>query len=149
LMHSYTFLGNAGQFVSVSADDRDHGAAVRLTGPDGSQIENPGLSIFDPQPPEARVNRILPVDGVYVVEAAGNDNITVQVQTCPMITTAPGVVTGAFEDSDCEFSDGRKYDVYTFDGPPTHERRVASLTLPHDIGRIIRLSAEGMQTPIY
>ncbi len=154
---SYGFIGKAGQFVSVSMTSQDVDPAVRLVAPDGSKIYNDN-DLFVPQTTDARINRILPVDGVYFVEvstslASGPVDLTpplpgfsVQVQTCPTTAAVPGIISGSFQNSDCELTPGRKYDVYTFAGPAAPGQRAASI-LPPINGCVVGLNAQGLQTP--
>jgi hypothetical protein len=154
---SYALAGTAGQFVSVSMISPDVDAAVRLLGPDGSQIYN-DTDLFDPNTTDARVNRILPASGTYFVEVSASPTggavdvtpplpgFTVQAQTCPTVSAVPGTVSGAFQDADCELTPGRKYDVYTFTVPAVPGQGVASIAPPNN-GCIVGLYAEGLETP--
>lgn len=154
---SYAYTGSAGQFVNVSMTSPDVDAAVRLLGPDGSQIYNDN-DLFDSSTTDARLARILPVDGTYFVEVSSSlssgpvdlspppPGFTVQVQTCPTVPAVPGTVAGAFQDADCELTPGWKYDVYTFAGPAAPGQQAVSL-LPPTNGCLVGLYAEGVQVP--
>ena len=157
-VRSYGFVGNAGDFVSISMTSSEVDAAVKLLGPDGSQLYNDD-DLFDAMTTDARVNRILPVSGTYFVEVSTSPSsgpvdltppppgFTVQVQRCPTIPVpAQTLVTGAFEDSDCELAPGRKYDVYTFSGPIGGAQRAASIAPPSN-GCVLGLLAQGVQAP--
>ena len=157
---TYVMGGTAGQFVSIAMSSADLDAFVRVFAPDGTQVSNDN-DLFDGFTSNARVNRILPLDGSYIIEVSsslsqGAPDLTVspppaftlQARTCATTAVAPGTVSGTFQDSDCELAPGRKYDVYTFAGPlgPTPAPRVASL-LPPSNGCVVALLSEGPQTP--
>ena len=155
---SYVFAGTAGDFVSVSMTSSDVDAAVRLLGPDGSQVYNDD-DLFVLGSTDARVNRILPASGLYIVEVSTSLNdgavdltpplpsFKIQVQKCattPVAAQQP--MTGTFQAADCELTPGRKYDVYTFAGPAATQPQAVSL-LASNNACVVGLYAEGLQTP--
>lgn len=157
--HTYSLVGTAGKFVSVSLTSNDVDASVRVFAPDGSQVANDN-DLFDASTTNARANRVLPVDGTYLVEVSSSvdqgavdvtasppPRFTLQAKSCPTQLVSPGTISGAFEDSDCQLPTGEKYDVYVFAGNGAPGlARVASI-LPPSNGCVVALLAGGQQTP--
>jgi len=154
---TYALNGTAGGFVSILMSSSDVDSFLRLFAPDGSVVENDN-DLFSPSTPDARVNRILPVDGTYFVEVSTSrrqpgidviDSIpefTLESTTCDTQPAAPPAIGGVFEGTDCEVTGGRKFDVYTFDGGSGPVPGVASVLPPSD-GCVVALLAEGPQAP--
>jgi pre-peptidase len=153
---TYVFDGMAGQFVTTTVSSKDIDAFVRVFAPDGSRIENDD-DPFEAATSDARANRILPVDGRYIVEVSASVGqgavdiattpppaYSVRAQVCSTATVSSGSVSGAFQDSDCELSSGQKFDVYTF---AAGARPRAATILPPNNGCALGLFAEGPQTP--
>jgi hypothetical protein len=153
---TYAFLGSEGQFVTTTLTSADVDAFVRVFGPDGSRVENDN-DPFNAFATDARVNRILPTDGTYIVEVSANVNrgavnlntnpppgFTVRARQCATSAAAPGSVAGAWQTADCELTGGRKFDVYTL--TPSAAQRVASVSAPVG-GCALGLMAEGPQLP--
>jgi hypothetical protein len=153
---SYAVSGTAGQFVTAAVSSNDFDPFVRVLGPDGSKVENDN-NLFD-STSTARVNRILPADGTYFVEAsAGPDAVvnitsspppafTVQAQTCATTPAQTGTITGTFTAADCRFADGRRFDVFRFPGVDPTAPRFATISPPAN-GCVVGLMAEGPQVP--
>jgi hypothetical protein len=130
---------------------------IRLFGPDGSRVENDN-DLFEPQSSDARVNRVLPIDGTYVVEVSAAPDgsgvnpaatpppaFTVRARTCQTTAAAPGVVNGTWQDADCDLTGGRKVDVYTLAAGATPEAVTLS---PPSNGCVVALLATGVQAPL-
>jgi len=153
---SYGYIGSAGDFVSISVSSPDFDPAVRLLGPDGSQLYNDDDDLESNANSDARVNRILQTSGTYFVEVSASRNnasvdlpagFTVNVQKCETTAVpAPALVTGTFDDTDCQLTSGRKYDVYTFPGLTGSSQRAASIAPPSN-GCVLGLYAQGVQAP--
>jgi hypothetical protein len=156
---TYTMDGTAGQFVSTAVTSADFDAAVRVFGPDGSQLSNDD-DPFDPDTTNARVNRILPQTGRYIVEVSSSleqggieipaqppPAYTLTARSCSTTAAAPGSISGSFVDGDCALPDGRRFDVYTLDrGDGSAPPEAASIRAPAQ-GCTLALFAEGMQVP--
>jgi hypothetical protein len=152
---TYSFFGTAGEFVTAIMQSDDLDAFVRIFAPDGSVVYN-NDDLFDLSTTDARVNRILPVTGWYFVEASSNIDagavdlgppapaFTVTAETCPTHPATPGIINGAFEDSDCQLTDGTRYEVFTF--TPSAVPQAATL-LPPTNGCVVALLAEGAEVP--
>ncbi|MFQ5666838.1 MAG: dockerin type I domain-containing protein [Candidatus Binatia bacterium] len=151
---TYVFNGTKGQFVTTTVTSPDVDGFVRVFAPDGSRVANDN-DPFEPSATNARANRILPMDGRYVVEVSSSPDdgavtvtpplqYLVQAKACPTTPAAPGSVSGMLEDADCGLTAGRRADVYTFQGAASPS--VASLLPPSD-GCVVGLLAEGTQTP--
>ena len=141
---SYAYNGTAGTFLSATMSSGDLDASIRVIAPDGSQVSNDN-DLFDFFTSDARVNLLLPVDGTYLVEVSSSydqgdpdvttlpgPGFTVNAITCPTTAVEAGTINGNFQNADCELSPGRKFDVYTFSGPPgaVPTPRVASIQPP-------------------
>jgi hypothetical protein len=153
---TYSFSGTAGQFVRVSLQSRDVNAFARLVAPDGGQV----ASDDDPLRPasnDAGINRILPLTGTYFVEVSSaiddgavdlqtRPAFSVRLQSCTATPVSPGDIAGAFGAADCEFSDGRKFDLYTFMPAAAVVPGVARIEAP-TLGCVVGLTAPGAQVP--
>jgi len=149
--------GTAGEFVNVSMASDDIDAFLRLFAPDGSVVENDD-DPFDSSTTDARVNRILPADGTYFVEVSTSPNqgpldlttfspaFTVQATSCPVKPAVPGAIGGTFQDTSCDITPGRKFDVYAFDSSAGPVPGVASIQPPMGNGCVVPMLAEGAQT---
>ena len=153
---SYAFSGQAGQFVTATMTSADVDSFVRIVAADGSVVENDD-DPFQPLTSDARASRILPADGIYVVEVSASPNgppvdvgagpapaFTLRVLSCPTTPAAPGQLSGAWQDADCDLAAGRRGDVYTF--PAGTTPAVATLSPPSN-GCVLALLGNGAQVP--
>jgi len=155
---TYMFDGTAGQFVSAVVTSANFDAFVRIFGPDGSQVANDNDQ-FQQATSNARVNRILPETGTYLIEVSSSLEqgpidigsppplYTVAARSCATQAAAPGQVNGSFDDADCTLSDGRKFDVYTLLRTDVSPVETANI-LPPPQGCIVSLLVEGPQVPV-
>ena len=153
---SYSFSGLAGQFVTTTMTSSTIDSFVRLFAPDGSMVENDD-DLLQSVTSDARVSRILPMDGTYFVEVSASPNgppvevgavppqvFTVRARLCPTSPAASGQLSASWEDADCDLADGRRGDVYTF--PAGTTPAVATVSPPSN-GCILALLADGTQVP--
>jgi hypothetical protein len=153
---SYAFSGLAGQFVTTTMTSTNVDSFVRLLAPDGSIVENDD-DPFQAVTADARVSRILPMDGTYFVEVSASPNgapanvaavpplaFTLRARLCATSPAAPGQPSGSWEDADCDLADGRRGDIYTF--PAGATPAVATVSPPSN-GCIVALLGDGSQVP--
>jgi hypothetical protein len=154
---SYTFHGEAGQFVTTTMSSSDVDSFVRVFAPDGSVVENDDDS-FQPSTTDARVSRVLPVDGTYFVEVSASQVVgppasldvvtpltfTVRARLCSTTAAAPGQIDGTWQDEDCDLGFGRRGDVYTF--PAGTSPAVATVSPPSN-GCVLVLLGDGSPVP--
>jgi hypothetical protein len=153
---SYAFSGQAGQFVSTTMTSSNVDSLVRVFAPDGSRVENDD----DPfrKTDDARASRILPMDGIYFVEVSASPlgpavdvgavpplAFTVRARSCATTSAAPGQVSGAWQDADCDVGAGRRADVYAF--PAGATPAVATVSAPAN-GCVLVLLGDGSQVPV-
>jgi len=119
---SYSFQGTAGQFVTVEMSSSAINPFLRVVGPDGSVVASDSDGL-DPGSLNARINLLLPVEGIYYVEASrsiggqdplpdGPATFTLRAISCPLTTTVAGGFSGSFAANDCSTASGRRFDVY-------------------------------------
>ena len=153
---SYAFTGEAGQFVTTTMTSSNVDSFVRVFAPDGSHVENDD-DLFQPVTSDARVSRILPMDGTYFVEVSASPNgppvntsavpppaFTLRARLCATTPALPGQVSGTWQDADCDLAAGRRGDVYTF--PAGTTPAVATLSPPNN-GCVLALLGDGTQVP--
>jgi Bacterial pre-peptidase C-terminal domain/Dockerin type I domain len=152
---SYAFTGQAGQFVMATMTSSGVDAFVRIVGPDGSVVENDD-DLFEPVTTDARVGRILPVDGTYFAEASASPDgplvdlgaqpaFTLRARVCSTSTAVPGELNGRWEDADCDLGAGRRADVYTF---PAGVTPAVATVVPPGNGCVLALLGDGSQIPV-
>ncbi|GIW45376.1 MAG: hypothetical protein KatS3mg077_2658 [Candidatus Binatia bacterium] len=126
----YVVPGQAGQFLMVEMEgDPSVDPGLKLWALDGSVSENAGDPFGNPS--VARVARLLPADGDYLLEVfsspdngefdpTGTNSFRVQARTCATQSIGPGLSSFNFSASDCRFASGQPYKVFTwrFDGGP-------------------------------
>jgi hypothetical protein len=146
---TYSFTGTAGQLVSVAMTSDDVDAFVRILGTDGSVVKNDD-DLFASNSTDAQVFRVLPATGSYFIEATASDGVNptassfaLRVQVCPTTPVTPGSIAAAFADADCQTTDGKKLDVFTFAGSAA----TVATVVPPSSGCAAAILAEGPQTP--
>jgi len=153
---SYAFSGRAGQFVTTTMTSSNIDSFVRVFAPDGSHVDNDN-DLFQDVTSDARVSRILPMDGRYFVEVSASRSgpavdlsaapppaFTVRAQTCSTTAAMPGSLNGTWENADCDLANGRTGDIYTF--PAGTAPAVATVSPPSN-GCIVALLDDGSQVP--
>ncbi|MCX8073313.1 MAG: dockerin type I repeat-containing protein [Candidatus Binatia bacterium] len=134
----YVVPGQAGQFLMVEMEgDEGVDPALKLWAPDGSVSDNDDDPFGSPQ--VARVARVLPEAGDYLLEVYASPNageldtsvtnaFSVRARTCPTQGIRPGLMSLSFGPQDCKFGSGQPFKALTWSfsgGAP----QVASFTL--------------------
>jgi hypothetical protein len=154
---SYAFGGQAGQFVTTTMTSSDVDSFVRVYAPDGSRVDNDD-DPFQSGSLDARVSRILPMDGTYFVEISASPSapavnlaalpppaFTLRARTCSTTPAAPGQISGTWQDADCDLGAGRLGDIYTF---PAGETPAVATVSPPSNGCVLALLGDGSQDPV-
>jgi hypothetical protein len=153
---TYGFSGAAGQFVTTTMASSDVDSFVRVFAPDGSHVGNDD-DRFQFVTSDARVSRILPVDGTYIVEVSASPvgppvdieaipgpAFTVRARTCLTAVAAPGQIVGSWQDADCDLAAGRRGDVYTL---PAGTTPAVVTIVPPSNGCVVALLGDGTPMP--
>lgn len=155
---SYAFEGTSGNFAAASVMGNTFDAFVRIVGPDGAVIQNDN-DPFAPGSANAFVGRVMASTGTYFVEASASTAqdapslsspvaYSVGVRSCPLAVGNTGAVNGSLTAADCTLPNGRRYDVYRFDGPADPQRPdVLSVRVPEGTCAAALLTS-GMQVPV-
>lgn len=142
-IRSYAMSLDAGTFLDVTMESTSFNPNLTIVSPDGTRFTNDD-DPFTPLSTTARVNRLVPVDGTYFLEATispdelpgpGALSYSIRPRTCATSTVTPGLINGSLTDGDCDLGDGRRYDVLTYNAPADAATapRAASLAGPADI----------------
>lgn len=152
-LRTYLLNGSANQSMSIKLDTGAVQARVSLTGLDGVRQDST-VDPFDPNSPAARVTRILPGNGTYLVEAslqagtpfnpANPPSFNLSASACATRVLSPPSISDSFASGDCDLGGGRRYDAYRLatTGTPV----AVSLSAPAN-GCILALLSDGSVFP--
>ncbi len=124
-VRSYALSLAAGTYVDLTMAAPAFDAQLTLVAPDGDRRRNDDDPLIQGAT-DARLGLVAPTTGTYFLEASmpldadfepGALGFTVAARSCLTRAVAPGLIDGELTGEDCALSDGRRYDVLTFDAP--------------------------------